>query len=141
MTAAELEPLPEGTLETLRKISTSTIATQLYKRGFRQPQLLAQQPAPAHELRLRQRHLRLRDLEREAAATRSLYEVFLARFKQTRLKGFEPKNPRRALRGEGWTDSTHGTGPSRGSRALVTAPHRPIGAIGRDRRVPRCRSP
>ena len=39
MTALELEPLPEGVLETLRKVSTSTIATQLYKRGFRQPQL------------------------------------------------------------------------------------------------------
>ena len=31
-------------LETLRKVSTSTIATQLYKRGFRQPQLLGVKP-------------------------------------------------------------------------------------------------
>ena len=44
MTAPELDPLPEGTLETLRKVSTSTIATQLYKRGFRQPQLLGVSP-------------------------------------------------------------------------------------------------
>ena len=44
MTAPELEPLPEGVLETLRKVSTSTIATQLYKRGFRQPQLLGVTP-------------------------------------------------------------------------------------------------
>ena len=44
MTAPELDPLPEGTLETLRKVSTSTIATQLYKRGFRQPQLLGVRP-------------------------------------------------------------------------------------------------
>ena len=49
MTAAEQdssgqEQLPEGTLEKLRKVSTSTIATQLYKRGFRQPQLLGVRP-------------------------------------------------------------------------------------------------
>ena len=44
MTAPEREPLPEGVLETLRKVSTSTIATQLYKRGFRQPQLLGVRP-------------------------------------------------------------------------------------------------
>ena len=44
MTDAELEPLPQGVLETLRKVSTSTIATQLYKRGFRQPQLLGVRP-------------------------------------------------------------------------------------------------
>jgi regulator of RNase E activity RraA len=31
-------------LETLRQVSTSTIATQLYKRGFRQPQLLGVKP-------------------------------------------------------------------------------------------------
>ena len=37
MTSPELEPLPDGVLETLRKVSTSTIATQLYKRGLRQP--------------------------------------------------------------------------------------------------------
>jgi hypothetical protein len=33
MTNPELEPLPDGVLKTLRKASTSTIATQLYKRG------------------------------------------------------------------------------------------------------------
>ena len=44
MTAPEQDPLPDGTLETLRKVSTSTIATQLYKRGFRQPQLLGVRP-------------------------------------------------------------------------------------------------
>ena len=44
MTDPELEPLPEGTLEKLRQVSTSTIATQLYKRGFRQPQLLGVKP-------------------------------------------------------------------------------------------------
>ena len=42
--APEQEPLPEGTLEKLRQVSTSTIATQLYKRGFRQPQLLGVKP-------------------------------------------------------------------------------------------------
>jgi regulator of RNase E activity RraA len=40
----ELEPLPTGTLEKLRQVSTSTVATQLYKRGFRQPQLLGVRP-------------------------------------------------------------------------------------------------
>jgi regulator of RNase E activity RraA len=44
VTAPELEPLPDGVLETLRQVSTSTIATQLYKRGFRQPQLLGVKP-------------------------------------------------------------------------------------------------
>src|SRR4051794_452319 len=44
MSDPELEPLPAGVLETLRKVSTSTIATQLYKRGFRQPQLLGVTP-------------------------------------------------------------------------------------------------
>jgi regulator of RNase E activity RraA len=44
MTDLELEPLPEGVLEKLRQVSTSTIATQLYKRGFRQPQLLGVKP-------------------------------------------------------------------------------------------------
>ena len=44
MTDLELEPLPEGTFEKLRQVSTSTIATQLYKRGFRQPQLLGVKP-------------------------------------------------------------------------------------------------
>ena len=36
----ELDPLPDGVLDLLRQVSTSTVATQLYKRGFRQPQLL-----------------------------------------------------------------------------------------------------
>ena len=38
------DALPDGVLETLRTVSTSTIATQLYKRGFRQPQLLGVKP-------------------------------------------------------------------------------------------------
>jgi regulator of RNase E activity RraA len=40
----ELDPLPEGVLDKLRQVSTSTVATQLYKRGFRQPQLLGVRP-------------------------------------------------------------------------------------------------
>jgi regulator of RNase E activity RraA len=40
----ELDPLPDGVLDLLRKVSTSTVATQLYKRGFRQPQLLGVGP-------------------------------------------------------------------------------------------------
>jgi regulator of RNase E activity RraA len=44
MTEPDLEPLPNGVLETLRKVSTSTIATQLYKRGLRQTQLLGVKP-------------------------------------------------------------------------------------------------
>ena len=45
MTAGrELDPLPDGVLDKLRQVSTSTIATQLYKRGFRQPQLLGVRP-------------------------------------------------------------------------------------------------
>jgi regulator of RNase E activity RraA len=40
----ELAPLPAGVLDTLRQVSTSTVATQLYKRGFRQPQLLGVRP-------------------------------------------------------------------------------------------------
>jgi regulator of RNase E activity RraA len=44
MTEPVPEPLPDGVLDTLRKVSTSTIATQLYKRGFRQPQLLGVKP-------------------------------------------------------------------------------------------------
>jgi regulator of RNase E activity RraA len=40
----ELDPLPEGVLDLLRQVSTSTVATQLYKRGFRQPQLLGVRP-------------------------------------------------------------------------------------------------
>ena len=42
--SAELDPLPEGVLDKLRQVSTSTVATQLYKRGFRQPQLLGVRP-------------------------------------------------------------------------------------------------
>ena len=44
MTEPKLEPLPDGVLDTLRQVSTSTLATQLYKRGFRQPQLLGVRP-------------------------------------------------------------------------------------------------
>ena len=33
----QLQPLPDGVLDKLRQVSTSTIATQLYKRGFHQP--------------------------------------------------------------------------------------------------------
>jgi regulator of RNase E activity RraA len=40
----QLDPLPEGVLDKLRQLSTSTVATQLYKRGFRQPQLLGVRP-------------------------------------------------------------------------------------------------
>jgi len=36
----ELAPLPAEALDMLRQVSTSTVATQLYKRGYRQPQLL-----------------------------------------------------------------------------------------------------
>jgi regulator of RNase E activity RraA len=39
-----LDPLPPGVLDKLRHVSTSTVATQLYKRGFRQPQLLGVRP-------------------------------------------------------------------------------------------------
>ncbi len=42
--ALQLDPLPEGVLDTLRQVSTSTVATQLYKRGYRQPQLLGVRP-------------------------------------------------------------------------------------------------
>ena len=42
--APNSKPLPEGTFEKLRQVSTSTIATQLYKLGFRQPQLLGVKP-------------------------------------------------------------------------------------------------
>src|SRR6266568_4814367 len=44
MTEPKLEPLPDGVVETLRQVSTSTVATQLYRRGFRQPQLLGVRP-------------------------------------------------------------------------------------------------
>jgi regulator of RNase E activity RraA len=40
----QLDPLPAETFEMLRQVSTSTVATQLYKRGFRQPQLLGVRP-------------------------------------------------------------------------------------------------
>ena len=40
----QLDPLPAEALEMLRQVSTSTVATQLYKRGFRQPQLLGVRP-------------------------------------------------------------------------------------------------
>jgi regulator of RNase E activity RraA len=42
--AIKLDPLPDGVLDKLRQVSTSTIATQLYKRGFRQPQMLGVRP-------------------------------------------------------------------------------------------------
>ena len=35
-----LDPLPDGALDKLRQVSTSTLATQLYRRGIRQPTLL-----------------------------------------------------------------------------------------------------
>lgn len=37
-------PLPAGTLDKLRQVSTSTLATQLYRRGFRQPTLSGVRP-------------------------------------------------------------------------------------------------
>jgi regulator of RNase E activity RraA len=43
-TDLHLDALPDGVLDKLRQVSTSTIATQLYKRGFRQPQLLGVRP-------------------------------------------------------------------------------------------------
>src|SRR3954453_10314983 len=44
MTDLKLEPLPDGVLDKFRQVSTSTLATQLYKRGLRQPQLLGVRP-------------------------------------------------------------------------------------------------
>jgi regulator of RNase E activity RraA len=44
MTDPTTAALPDGVLEKLRKVSTSTIAAQLYKRGCRQPQLLWVKP-------------------------------------------------------------------------------------------------
>jgi regulator of RNase E activity RraA len=41
---APLTPLPVEALDMLRQVSASTVATQLYKRGFRQPQLLGVRP-------------------------------------------------------------------------------------------------
>jgi regulator of RNase E activity RraA len=43
-TELQLNPLADGVLDKLRQVSTSTVATQLYKRGFRQPQLLGVRP-------------------------------------------------------------------------------------------------
>ena len=43
-TELQLDPLPDGVLDKLRQVSTSTLATQLYKRGLRQPQLLGVRP-------------------------------------------------------------------------------------------------
>ena len=40
----QLDPLPDGVLDKLRQVSTSTVATQLFKRGYRQPQLLGVRP-------------------------------------------------------------------------------------------------
>jgi regulator of RNase E activity RraA len=40
----QLEPLPADVLDKLRRVSCSTLATQLYKRGFRQPSLLGVKP-------------------------------------------------------------------------------------------------
>jgi regulator of RNase E activity RraA len=37
-------PLSPGVLDKLRQVSTSTLATQLYKRGFRQPTLIGVRP-------------------------------------------------------------------------------------------------
>jgi regulator of RNase E activity RraA len=38
------EALPDGVLEKLRQVSTSTLATQLFRRGFRQPVLADVKP-------------------------------------------------------------------------------------------------
>ena len=38
------DPLPADVLDKLRRVSTSTLATQLYKRGFRQPTLIGVKP-------------------------------------------------------------------------------------------------
>lgn len=43
----QLDPLPADVLEKLRQVSTSTLATQLFKRGFRQPQMLGVHPLSA----------------------------------------------------------------------------------------------
>ena len=76
---SRLEPLPDGVLETLRKVSTSTIATQLYKRGFRQPQLLGVKPlsdvadgfvGEAYTMRFIPMREDVDGLDRTAAATR-----------------------------------------------------------------------
>lgn len=40
----QLDPLPDGVLDKLRRVSSSTIATQLFKRGYRQPQMLGVRP-------------------------------------------------------------------------------------------------
>jgi hypothetical protein len=38
------EPLPAGVLEKLRQVSTSTLATQLFRHGIRQPTLICVKP-------------------------------------------------------------------------------------------------
>jgi len=38
------DPLPPDVLDKLRRVSTSTLATQLYKRGFRQPTMIGVRP-------------------------------------------------------------------------------------------------
>ena len=40
----DLDPLPAGLLKMLRGVSTSTLATQLYRRGLRQPTLIGVKP-------------------------------------------------------------------------------------------------
>jgi regulator of RNase E activity RraA len=40
----QLDPIPSGVFDKLRQVSCSTLATQLYKRGFRQPSLLGVRP-------------------------------------------------------------------------------------------------
>jgi len=44
MAEPQLAPLPTGVLDMLRQASTSTLATQLYRRGFRQPTLIGVRP-------------------------------------------------------------------------------------------------
>src|SRR3954470_16625210 len=44
MDRTEAGALPDGALEASRQVSTSTVAMQLFKRGFRQPQLLGVRP-------------------------------------------------------------------------------------------------
>jgi regulator of RNase E activity RraA len=44
VTASQPDPLPPDVLDKLRHVSTSTLATQLYRRGFRQPTLIGVKP-------------------------------------------------------------------------------------------------
>jgi regulator of RNase E activity RraA len=44
LTVVHGDPLPSDVFDKLRRVSTSTLATQLYKRGFRQPALLGVRP-------------------------------------------------------------------------------------------------